>query len=174
MKNAIDILKGVALKKLQRFFIKESACQCRRHKRRGFDLWAGRSLGGEHDNPLQYSCLENRMDRGTWWAAVHRVAKSQTQLKWLSSHMRIESKFIFERLLFNFESFCVCMTMDTNPCRMTHYLALISPDSFLAPPSHLLIDYLKTWERTVLFLSRSPCDSEAMHVPLASPPRRTV
>ena len=55
---------------------KESACQCRRHKRRGFDLWAGRSLGGEHDNPLQYSCLENRMDRGTWWAKVHRVEKS--------------------------------------------------------------------------------------------------
>ena len=60
-------------------------------------------------------------------------------------HMCIESKFIFERPLFNFESFCVCMTMDTNPCRMTHYLALISSDSFLAPPSHLLIDYLKTW-----------------------------
>ena len=106
---------------------------------------SGRSLGGEHGNLLQYSCLENPMDRGTWWAAVHRVAKSQTQLKWLSLHMCIESKFIFERPLFNFESFCVCMTMDTNPCRMTHYLALISSDSFLAPPSHLLIDYLKTW-----------------------------
>ena len=31
-------------------------------------------------NPLQYSCLENPMDRGAWWAAVHGVAKSQTQL----------------------------------------------------------------------------------------------
>ena len=101
------------------------------------------------------------------------IGSQRVRHNW-SVHMRIESKFIFERLLFNFESFCVCMTMDTNPCRMTHYLALISPDSFLAPPSHLLIDYLKTWERTVLFLSRSPCDSEAMHVPLASPPRRTV
>ena len=37
--------------------------------------------GGRHGNPLQYSCLENPMDRGTWWAAVHRVAKSWTQLK---------------------------------------------------------------------------------------------
>ena len=37
----------------------------------------GRSLGGGHGNPLQ-SCLENPMDRGTWWAAVHRVAQSQT------------------------------------------------------------------------------------------------
>ena len=40
----------------------------------------GRSPGGGHGNPLQYSCLENPMDRGTWWAAVHGVTKSQTQL----------------------------------------------------------------------------------------------
>ena len=37
----------------------------------------GRSLGEEHDNPLQYSCLENNMDRD-WQATVHRVAWSQT------------------------------------------------------------------------------------------------
>ena len=40
----------------------------------------GRSPGGGHGNPLQYSCLENPMDRGAWWATVHGVAKSQTQL----------------------------------------------------------------------------------------------
>ena len=40
----------------------------------------GRSPGGGHDNPLQYSCLENLMDSGAWWATVHRVAKSQIQL----------------------------------------------------------------------------------------------
>ena len=39
-----------------------------------------RCPGEGNDNPLQYSCLENPMDRGTWWATVHRVAKSQTQL----------------------------------------------------------------------------------------------
>ena len=39
---------------------------------------SGRSPGGENDNPLQYSCLGNPMDRGAWWATVHRVAKSQT------------------------------------------------------------------------------------------------
>ena len=38
----------------------------------------GRSPGGEHGTPLQYSCLENPMDRGAWWATVHGVAKSQT------------------------------------------------------------------------------------------------
>ena len=37
-------------------------------------------------NPLQYSCLDNLMDRGAWQATVHGVAKSQTRLKWLSMH----------------------------------------------------------------------------------------
>ena len=41
----------------------------------------GRSPGGGHGNPLQYSCLENPVDRGAWRATVHRVAKSQTQVK---------------------------------------------------------------------------------------------
>ena len=39
---------------------------------------SGRSPGGGHGNPLQYSCLENPMDRGVWKAIVHRVPKSQT------------------------------------------------------------------------------------------------
>ena len=37
---------------------------------------SGRSPGGGHGNPLQYSCLENLMDRGAWWATVHRVTES--------------------------------------------------------------------------------------------------
>ena len=41
----------------------------------------GKSPGGEHGNPLQYSCLKNPMDRGAWWATVHRIAKSQTRLR---------------------------------------------------------------------------------------------
>ena len=41
---------------------------------------SGRSPGEGNGNPLQYSCLENSMDRGTWRASAHRVAKSQTQL----------------------------------------------------------------------------------------------
>ena len=38
------------------------------------------SLGGGHGNPLQYSCLDNPMDRGAWWATVHGVTKSQSRL----------------------------------------------------------------------------------------------
>ena len=40
----------------------------------------GRSPGEGHDNPLQYSCLENPMDIGAWWATVHGVTKSQIRL----------------------------------------------------------------------------------------------
>ena len=45
-----------------------------------------RSPGEGNGNPLQYSCLENPMDRGAWQAAVHRVAQSRTGLKRLSTH----------------------------------------------------------------------------------------
>ena len=42
---------------------------------------SGRSPAGGHGNPLQYTCLENTMDRGVWWTSVHRVTKSQTRRK---------------------------------------------------------------------------------------------
>ena len=57
---------------------KESACFVG-------DLSSILGLGGGHGNPLQYSCLENPMDRGAWQATVHRFAKSQTRLKQLST-----------------------------------------------------------------------------------------
>ena len=59
---------------------KESACQCRRHKRRSSIPGSGRCPRGANGNPFQHCCLENTMDRGVWWATVHGVAKSWTQL----------------------------------------------------------------------------------------------
>ena len=47
---------------------------------------SGRSPGEGHGNLLQYSCPENPMDRGAWWASVHRAAQSWTQLKQLCTH----------------------------------------------------------------------------------------
>ena len=47
----------------------------------GSNLRVGRSPAGGHGNPLQYSCLENPMDRGAWRASVHGVTNSWTQLK---------------------------------------------------------------------------------------------
>ena len=57
---------------------KESACNA--GDTMGLILGSGRSPGGGNSTPLQYSCLENPMDRGAWWAAVHGIAKSQTRL----------------------------------------------------------------------------------------------
>ena len=47
---------------------------------------SGRSPLGRNGNPLQYPSQENSMDRGVWWATVHRAAKSQTRLKQRSTH----------------------------------------------------------------------------------------
>ena len=56
---------------------KESACNAGDF---GSIHGLGRSAGEENGNPLQYSCLENSLDRGAWWATVHGVAKNRTQL----------------------------------------------------------------------------------------------
>ena len=47
---------------------------------------SGRSPEGGNGNSVQYSCLENPMDRGAWWALIHGVMRNQTQLKRLSMH----------------------------------------------------------------------------------------
>ena len=73
------------------------------------EMWfpgLGRSLGGRHSNPLQDSRLENPRDRGTLWATVHRVAKSWTQLKRLSTHTHV----------------CVCVCL----CRTAKECAVLS------------------------------------------------
>ena len=57
---------------------KESACQCRRHKRCEFDSWVGKILWSRKWQPAP--CLENSRDRGAWWATVYGVAKSWTLL----------------------------------------------------------------------------------------------
>ena len=59
---------------------KKFACQPRRL---GSNSWVGKILGGRHGNPLQYSCLENPMDRGAWQATDHRIAERWT---WPSTH----------------------------------------------------------------------------------------
>ena len=55
---------------------KESACSAEDKRDASLIPGLGRSLGGENGNPLQFSCLENFMDRGACWATVHGVAES--------------------------------------------------------------------------------------------------
>ena len=64
---------------------KEFACNARDP---GLIPESGRSPGGGQGNPLQYSCLENPMDRGAWRATVHGAAKSQTCLSDYMQHLR--------------------------------------------------------------------------------------
>ena len=65
--------------------VKNLSVKARGKKRCKFDPWLGGSSPGEGDgNAFQYSCLENAMDRGAWWAAVQGVAKSN-----LTEHIHI-------------------------------------------------------------------------------------
>ena len=65
---------------------KESACNAGDTGDAGSIPGTGRSPGGGHGNPLQYSCLENLMDRGNGWATVHVVTQNWTRLKLLDMH----------------------------------------------------------------------------------------
>ena len=58
--------------------------QCRRH---GFDLWVRKIPWKRKWNPLQYSCLENSMDRGAWWVTAHGVAKRLETTEWLNNNI---------------------------------------------------------------------------------------
>ena len=67
---------------------KESVCIAGDTGNMGLISGLGRSPGKGNGHPLQYSCLENPMDRGAWQATVHGVAKSQTQTSCTSTHHR--------------------------------------------------------------------------------------
>ena len=63
---------------------------------------SGRSPGEGNGNPLQYSCLENPMDRGAWQAVVHGVAKSQTWLSDFTHSLKVPSSYVRIHLFFAF------------------------------------------------------------------------
>ena len=70
---------------------KESVSNAEDSRDAGLIPGSGRSPGGGHGNLLQYSCLENPMERGVWLATIHRVEKCLTWLKWLNMHMCIHT-----------------------------------------------------------------------------------
>ena len=70
--NLIDLHVAVQLSGLPKWLSgKGSSCSAENAGHLSSIPGSGRSPGGEKDNPLQYSCLENHMDRGAWWATVH-------------------------------------------------------------------------------------------------------
>ena len=82
--------------------VKNPTCQCRNCRRLVFNSWLERSPGGGNGNPLQYSCSDNPMERGVWWATVHGIAKSQIWLSdWAPVHTiyGLQSAFLYSKLL---------------------------------------------------------------------------
>ena len=88
IKTAVIIMfKYIEERASQVTLVVNPPCQCRGLKRLRFDHRWARSPGEGSGTPL-YSCLENSMDRGAWQTIVHRVAKSWTRLKRLSTYKR--------------------------------------------------------------------------------------
>ena len=75
--NWVGVAQGGLLQWLNS---KESACNAGDAGGMGWIPGLGRSPGGGNGNPLQYSCWENLMDRGAWWATIHRIAENCTRL----------------------------------------------------------------------------------------------
>ena len=87
---------------------KEPSCQCKRCKKCGFDPWVRESPGVGSSNSLQCSCWENSMDRGSWQAAVHGVAKDGAKLsahphKTQLTYLKNGYKTAFSRVSLRFE-----------------------------------------------------------------------
>ena len=80
---------------------KKFACNAGNTRDAGSIPGSGRSLGGEHGNPPQYSCLGNPMDREAWLATVHGIAKSQTRL---STHTFLPRESCGQRSLAGYSS----------------------------------------------------------------------
>ena len=92
----VNVQPGDCLSPTSALMVKNSPANAGDVRDAGSVPGSGRSPGGQHGNPLQYSCLENSLDRGAWQATVHGVAKSQVRLKSLSTHAVI-IKLLYQR-----------------------------------------------------------------------------
>ena len=98
--------------------VKESAWQSRRHSS---IPGSGRSPGGGNGNPLQHPYLGNPMDRGTWWATVHGMAKDQTQLSnWTHTHAFMFVWNSIPHTVMNFAFFQISLLW----CSLGHFLLI--------------------------------------------------
>ena len=102
---------------------------------------SGGSPGEGHGNPLQYSCLENPMDRRAWWTTVHRIIKSQTWLKQLSMQnaTRGKGKPLFKGWLTSLPRQLEGKSVDRLREGATCRSSIVSADS------HLEIDHVVVW-----------------------------
>ena len=119
----------------------------------------GRSPGGGHGNPLQYSRLENPMDRGAWQVTVHGIAKSQTQLQLLSTHCSTtttgdnenSNSWCFRALS---EAWCQVLYIYIDPYYCIKVSATMIPVSRMRKPSRCQVSYWWSWSG--MWLSLEP------------------
>ena len=90
----------------------------------------GRSPGGGHGNPLQYSCLENLMDPGAWWGTVHRVTKSQMRMKQIGIHAYI-NETLFKKIYFIFKLYKIVLVLPN--------IEMNPPQVYMCSPSWTLL-----------------------------------
>ena len=118
------------------------------NKRLGFNPWFRKiPPGGGHGNPLQYSCLENPMDRGLWQATVQRVTKNQTWLKQLSTH----KKFLW-----------VWLKSPTRIKEQVKELGIISRNSPGLPAPHLYLLQLTSLPFVLGDITSSPAPTSGL------------
>ena len=120
------------------------------------------SPGGGHGNPLQYSCLENPMDRGAWKTTVHTVAKSQRRLKRLSRHTRGYGQKQWGKQPFTqhrefngtqLQYSCLENTMDGEPSRLQSMGSLrVRHDWATSLSLSTFMHWRRKWQPTPVFL----------------------
>ena len=125
---------------------KESTCSAGDTGDLGSVPGLGRSPGGGHDNPLQYSCLENSLVRGDQWAIAHRVAKSHIRLKQLSTWTR-------QFLKTNWAIFS-----------QSGYYSQITDNSWICPNSPIVI-----YQKNVSFLNTKDSVENSIYLEIKKP-----
>ena len=95
---------------------------------------SGKSPGVGNDNPLQYSCLENSMEREAWWATVHKVTKSWT---WLSTHALL-AYYQFSSVTQSCLALCDPMNCSTPGLPVHHQLIIMVVNNAMQPSHPLL------------------------------------
>ena len=121
----------------------------------GLVLRSGRSPGGWHGSSLQYSCLENPMGRGAWLDTVHRVAQSQTQLKWLSIlwdlscllfKLQVPSSYFLRKVLVAQSYLTLCNPIDCSlPDSSVHGILQARIPEWAAMPSSRGSSWPRDW-----------------------------
>ena len=146
---------------------KESACNAGDP---GSTPGSGRSCGDGNGNPLQYSCLENPMDRGTWQATVHGVARVRHDLVTKSTPYSLASKSVSHQISHSLMGPEICPEPQTSWLVLILNLHLYSESCFSC--SYWLVHYSQWSSGQQVYLmthSSSANPSTTFHPPLGAP-----